>query len=70
MTVLAPAAPGFRERSKKARMMPRTVPKRPMKGALRLDLEPQLRRPARPARAHAPVEPRDGGGERDRRRDR
>ncbi len=34
MTELAPAALGFLARSPNARMIPSTVPKRPMKGAL------------------------------------
>ena len=45
ITVPAPPAAGFRARSKKARMMPSTVPKRPTKGAL-FPSVPRKREPA------------------------
>ena len=48
--------------------VPRHEPRHPRaRRALRLDLEPQLRGPAGPRRAHAPDEPGDGRRRRDRR---
>ena len=57
--------PRSRLRMARARLLhvPRDEPRqaRPRR-ALRLDLEPQLRRPPGPRRPHAPGQPRDGGG--------